>query len=607
MTPPRYMRLGGVHCLLAAFAVWYPLDARAQSDPVVFSDVAAAAGIDFLHWNDVRPPQTDAAAFAFLYTTGGAAVGDYDDDGWPDLYVTRINAPNLLYHNLGNGAFAEVGAAAGVNVTGHGAGCLWLDIENDGDLDLYVMTFNSFGRNYLFINDGAGVFVDEAEVRGLAYVGTNLDPRVYSSALAGDYDLDGDIDVMTLMWTTDLGCKLLENAGGGTFTNRTFHSKLFPYQDNGSGGLEPPLVYGLGGYFADMDNDGYPDLPISADFTTSQLARNLGDRTFEDLTATSGVATDENGMGSAIGDIDNDGDLDWFVSSIYDEDEQPDGFWGSSGNRLYRNDGGMAFTDATDAAGVRNGEWGWGAAFIDYDNDGDLDLAQTNGVILPYTETEEKYNTDPTHLWENDGSGQMTDVAAERGFLDTRSGKALVVFDYDRDGDEDVFINNCSGRPALFRNDGGNQNSWLQIVPRGSFTNRFGIGVRVYAQADPNSPRQMREILAGGFMSNSEYMAHFGFGPGVQRIDTLRVVWPASGLEQVFHNVPTGRRLTIFEQPCQGDLDGDRTVSFDDLTTLLINFDNTGVSPFEGDIDGNELVDLTDLALMLSNFNAVCD
>ncbi|RMF83912.1 MAG: hypothetical protein D6744_03955 [Planctomycetota bacterium] len=159
----------------------------------------------------------------------------------------------------------------------------------------------------------------------------------------------------------------------------------------------------------------------------------------------------------------------------------------------------------------------------------------------------------------------------------------------------------------MFRNDGGNQNSWLQVVPRGSATNHFGLGVRVYAQADPNSPEQLREIVAGGFMGNSEPMAHFGFGPGVERIDTVRVVFPTSGVEHVYHNVPARRRLTIYEQACDGDIDGDRAVTFDDLSTLLIHFDAEGVSRFEGDLNDDERVDLTDLAIMLANFSAVCE
>ncbi|RMF75059.1 MAG: CRTAC1 family protein [Planctomycetota bacterium] len=580
--------------------------ARAQTPTVQFTEVAADAGIDFIHWDDVVPPRTDGAARTVLYTTGGAAVGDYDNDGWPDLYVTRINAPNLLYHNRGDGTFEEVGAAMGVDVVGHGSGCLWLDIDDDGDLDLYVTTFNARGRNYLFRNDGAAGFVDDAEARGLAYVGSSNDPRVYSGAFAGDYDLDGDLDMLLLMWVAQLGTKLMVNDGTGAFVDQTFASNIFPPIEDG-GVQTPAIVFGLGGYFADADDDGYPDALVSADFHTSRLCHNLGDGTFDDLTRSTDVGSDENGMGSAVGDIDNDGDLDWFVTSIYDTCTDPECAWGKTGNRLYRNDGDMQFVDATDEFGVRNGDWGWGTSFLDFDNDGDLDLAQTNGVIFPYTIYEDHFNTDPTRLWENDGTGRMTEVSQQRGFVDTRSGKALVVFDYDLDGDEDVFIINSSAQPTLFRNDGGNQNSWLQIMPRGDVTNHYGVGVRVYAQADPNRPEQMREIMSGGFMGNNEYMAHFGFGPGVDRIDTLRLFWPASGVEQVFHNVPANQRLTIYENPCRGDLDGDRTVSFDDLSTLLVHFDQTQISAFEGDIDGNERVDLTDLALMLSNFGATCE
>ncbi|RMF76501.1 MAG: VCBS repeat-containing protein, partial [Planctomycetota bacterium] len=269
----RACRTSVLALLLAALG---PSEAWTQTSSVQFQEVAATAGIDFIHWNGRVPQGTYGSARCAMVTHGGAAVGDYDNDGWPDLYVTRMNVPNLLYHNRGDGTFEEVGAQAGVDISTFGAGCLWVDVDDDGDLDLYVMTFDDYGRNYLFMNDGAGGFSEEAESRNLAFVNTSRFPRIYTSTLAGDYDLDGDVDLVMLAWDPRPLNTLMDNDGTGIFTDRTEPANLF----------QPPrnFMLGFGGYFADFDDDGYPDLAVSADFGTSRLARNRGNRRFQDVT-----------------------------------------------------------------------------------------------------------------------------------------------------------------------------------------------------------------------------------------------------------------------------------------------------------------------------------
>ncbi len=550
--------------LLPVVLVAVLLGNPAAAQTVLFEDVTTAAGLDFVHW--VPAPADPLYCAEAPHMSGGAAAGDFDNDGWTDIYVTRIEQPNLLFRNLGDGTFAEVGAAAGVAFVGKCSGCAWGDVNNDGFLDLYLVAMEVFpgpGRNYLFMNDGAGHFIEDAVVRG-ADVPCPACRHRNTSAAFGDYDLDGDLDLHVVEWTgTNALNVLLRNDGTGMFQDVTTPA-----------GVRASGMYGFANGFADMDGDGWADLLVAADFGTSRLFRNLGGGAFTDITISAGVGTDENGMGAAIGDMDNDGDLDWFVTSIFDPADtclsQPC-MWGASGNRLFRNDTGTGFTDVTDTAGVRDGGWGWGASFFDFDNDGDLDLGMTNGVIFPCISWEDPFNADPLRLWQNDGSGNMTEVSAALQFSDTRSGKAFVVFDYDRDGDRDVFIVNNADGPILLRNNGGNGRDWLQVSLRGSWTNHFGIGARVHVQATPLGPTQLREINANSnFMSQNEVVAHFGLGSGVTTIHSVRVDWPASGLSQTFVDVAPNQRLLIQEPvSLKGDVNLDAVVNGADINDML--------------------------------------
>ena len=215
-----------------------------------------------------------------------------------------------------------------------------------------------------------------------------------------------------------------------------------------------PLAEGqtLTSSFVLLDDDLYPELVIAGDHQTSQLYWNLGNGRFLDGTVGARVGTDEYGMGSAVGDYDGDGLLDWFVSAIYE-----DGVPYRNGNRLYRNLGRGLFEDSTDAAGVRDGSWGWGTTFLDYDNDGDLDLVLATGVDyaaeVPYTANTTGFADDPMRLWRNDGGGRFTEVAQQEGLLATAVGTGLAAFDLEPDGDLDLLVVHNSGRPVLYRND----------------------------------------------------------------------------------------------------------------------------------------------------------
>ena len=496
--------------------------------------------------------------------TGGAATADYDGDGWPDLYVTRLDDADILFRNQGDGTFADATEAAGLAAFKlHTNGAWWGDVDNDGDPDLFVTTLAE-SRFLLFINDGSGRFTEEAELRGAAVMDDA--PRGGQSIAMGDYDRDGWLDIHTTEWRIAhyaqagdaVHARLLRNRGAdapGYFEDVTEAAgvSLADVESLTNAGIDGTFSFGT--TFVDLDGDGWQDLAVAGDFGRSRLFWNNRDGTFTDGTVEAGVGSDENGMGSTFGDFDLDGDLDWFVTSIHDPvpgclggESQLTGMceWRPTGNRLYRNDGNRLFSDATDEAGVREGYWGWGTTFFDADNDGDLDLIMTNGFAL--TEMEEVFEDDPMRLWENDGEGALVERSAAAGLTSTEAGKGLLTFDYDRDGDLDVFVVNNAGAPHLYRNERGNELPWLRVRVIGSSSNRDGLGARVLVEPDAGMPAQLREVGVGAhFLAQSETTLHFGLGPEAEVVERVTVTWPASGEQTVLENVPVRSTIVIRE------------------------------------------------------------
>jgi hypothetical protein len=505
---------------------------------LTFTDVTEAAGLGTSH----------GYSYAGIYlepgiVAGGVAAGDYDKDGFADLYLVRgDHGPAQLFRNLGDGTFVDVAAQAGVALApGRYSSATFADVDGDGWRDLIVVGFDGT-QPVLFRNRGDTTFDDVTAGSGL------LLPELHSfSASFGDYDRDGDLDLFVSRWSSRFasrhmsGGHLWRNDGTGAFTDVSLAAGI-PILATRLYDV-PELDLSFAGNFVDIDSDGWLDLLVSVDFMGSRVLRNRGDGTFLDVTDLD-VIDDENGMGTAIGDYDNDGDLDWFVSSIWDPNGIVEGNWGITGNRLYRNDGAGNFSDATDEAGVRVGHWGWGATFADLNNDAHLDLVHVNGWGPLDDEQSFEFHEDPAVCFLSNGDGTFTEGAEMLGIADRGQGRGVVAFDYDRDGDIDLFVSNNNGAPKLFRNDGGNDASYLGVKLVAAGANRAGIGSRI--RATSGTTTQLRELRAGtNFESQNPPEAHFGLGEA-DHVDELRVTWP-DGSESTLGDV-AGRRATLVSQ-----------------------------------------------------------
>ncbi|NBS26397.1 MAG: CRTAC1 family protein [Gammaproteobacteria bacterium] len=487
-----------------------------------FTEATLSAGFDYSHGFE---ESNSGSAHDRRTNSAGVAAGDYDGDGWVDLYVIRgTTGANLLFRNLKNGTFEEVGAAAGVNLTGlENSSATFADFDGDGWLDLIVTGMNGT-QVTLFKNDGDSTFTDITSSSGLTEMSLS-----YGVSFA-DYDKDGDLDFWINHWLFAAeGSYLWRNNADGTFTDVTDQA-----------GIPLDTTADFTTNFADINNDSWLDLLVSGDYGSSQVFTSNQDGTFE--LVTSAVITDENGMGGAVGDYDNDGDLDWFVTSIYDFRTGIEFPWGITGNRFYQNDGHGNFTDVTDETGTRIGYWGWGACFADFNNDGWLDLFHVNGYSGGGDASISPFLEDPSQLFVSDKAGSFMERSSELGLIDTSQGRGVVCFDYDRDGDVDLFISNNRQPPALYRNDGGNNNNYLHIQLEGEDQNSEAVGARIYLS--DNGMTQMRELRAGSnYLSQNPVEAYFGLGTET-RVDQVRVVWP-SGVEKILEDIEANQLLFI--------------------------------------------------------------
>ena len=517
--------------------------------PIVFEERAQESGAVFLHTRDN----------AAINLGGGVAAGDYNGDGHLDLYVTNSAGPNALFRNNGDGTFADVAAAAGVDdpdATGYGTG--WADYDNDGDLDLYVA---NFGASKLFRNEGDGSFNDVTAASGVA--DPDADHRTMGVAW-GDYDSDGFLDLLVVRHLIEIGGKLaldtpglarasrplalFHNEGDGTFTNVTgllSDNLEYPSPVKGAG-FKPA--------FFDYDSDGDADIYIVNDFGAANYPNVLwrndgrdssGQIVFTDVSKESGTDIEIFGMGLAVGDYDNDGDFDLYMTDIGE-------------GEFMENQGDGTFVNATQSTRTGRGSipenWfdsmsvGWGTVFADLNNDGMLDLYTVAGQM----DNDPCFNMEnqPNALFVNMGDGTFTDVSDASGANDSGTGRGVAHGDFNDDGLLDLFVVNMGtldgepGTARLFINTSDTGNNWLRISLQSNDGNLFGIGARVVVAT--GGVKQVREMGASqSHMSNSVVPVHFGLG-NAQTVDTVEVHWP-SGRAQLLENVPVNQELTIVE------------------------------------------------------------
>jgi enediyne biosynthesis protein E4 len=526
--------------------------------PVTYVDVAAAAGITFQHDNA-------ASAEKYLIETMGSGCGwiDYDQNGLLDLYLvngaaTRLYKPkrrlqSALYRNNGDGTFSDVTAKAGVAAEGlFGMGLAVGDYDNDGFPDLFVL---GYGRCILFHNNGDGTFTDVTAKAGVENSG-----RWGSSAAWFDYDNDGRLDLVITnyvdwapdnnFWCGDHGpglrsyCHpdnyhgqapaLYHNNGDGTFTDVSLRS-----------GVGAKAGNGLGVVTFDYDDDGWQDIFIANDSMPNFLFHNNRDGTFREVGYTAGVAvsmdgTSEAGMGVDAADASGNGRMDLMVTHL-----------DSQLARFYQNMGRGVFDDATLRSKISYATFhmsGFGTRFMDYDNDGWRDVFMADGHIL---DNIERYRSgvryaEPKLMFRNRGRGIFEDVSDRLGadFQRPRVSRGAAIGDFDNDGDLDVLLNNNGGPAQLLRNDGGNANHWLEIFLIGTRSNRDGVGARVQLTAGDLTLYEQRK---GGmsYQSAQDPRLHFGLGAHMT-VDALEIIWP-SGVVTKLAGIKSDQIISVKE------------------------------------------------------------
>ncbi len=496
-----------------------------------------------------REPATSAELSVLCQVerfTGGVAVGDFDADGLPDLVVPRIDGPTRLLRNTG-GQFIDVTTESGLDAVWQpAAGVAVADIDNDGDADIAVATIAS-PRHLLWLNDGGAKFREAAVERGVAALDTG--PHVSFSVAAGDYDSDGYADLFFTEYRASLEASgpssgdvhLLRNRGAerpGYFEDVTVDAGVATPSDQ---------VFAFGASFADLDVDGAVDLAVTADFGMSRVLWNDGSGRFVDGTVSAGMGTDENGMGSATGDIDRDGLPDRIVTSVYDARGSAiarGGTWGASGNRVFVHRGGRSFADITDLAGVRDTGWGWGVALLDISNRGVLDLVIASGLDYQQHELATPFAAGRTALFVGDGRGRFAAVPGNGG-IGTRHGRGVATVDFDQDGRLDVLVVQPGGRPRLLRNRSVAGNA-LRVRVVGSTSGSDAFGAVVTAEIG-SRPDLVRVVGHGSdYLAQSEALLWFGLDD-LESVDQLTVRFPSSGRTVTLHNVIADAIVTVEE------------------------------------------------------------
>jgi hypothetical protein len=533
-----------------------------QKKIAYFVDEAQRAGLN--------APNTfggvDTKKFIIETTGTGVAIFDYDNDGWPDIFVVngttldplpgKEQPTNHLYRNNHNGTFTDVTKKAGLVHTGWGQGVCVGDYDNDGNEDLFV---TYYGKNVLYHNNGNGTFSDVSEKTRVAGNGA------WSTGCAFvDYDRDGKLDLFvatyvdfdvkkapgpgeraSCMWKgVPVMCgprglpwgknMLYHQRGDGTFEDVT--TKAHIDRTNGH--------YGFSVSTFDFDDDGWPDIYVACDSTPSILYHNNHDGTFTDVAVVAGAAFNEDGkeqagMGSTIGDYNGDGRLDIFKTNFSDDTAT-----------LYRNNGDGTFDDVTFAAGLGlyTKYLGWGTMFLDLDNDGWPDLLLVNGHVYPEVDKQHLGSDyqEPRILYHNKGNGTFEDISANAGpgITTARSGRGLALGDLWNDGRTSAVISNMNAPVSLLVNQVRSRNHWIAIRTAGIKSNRDGIGAKIRIKAGDRI--MVDEVRSGSsYDSNNDMRVHFGLG-GSEHVEWVEIRWP-SGLTERFSSVRVDAVQTLKE------------------------------------------------------------
>lgn len=534
---------------LSAFVV--PQRSPALPDDPLFEDVTAAAKVNFVHQSAATPEKYMVETFG-----SGVAWIDYNDDGFPDLFFVN-GAPgssNALFRNNKDGTFSDVTQSSGLSAAAtksYKTGAAVGDYDNDGDLDLYV---TAFGPNVLYRNNGDGTFTDVTASAGVAG-GAN---EWSTSTGFFDFDRDSDLDLYVvnyLEYRLDdnpycglrkpgyrMYCqptmfdgkadRLFRNNGDGTFTDVSQEA-----------GIANPAGKGLGVTFCDFDGDSDQDIYVANDMVRNFLYRNSGDGTFVDVAYGAGVGFDVNGkpqagMGVDCADVNANGRPDIFVTNFSEEL-----------NTLYDNRGEGIFEDVTSKIGLEAGfiPLGFGTKLFDVDNDGDLDIHVVNGHVIDNVHLFRPALTyaQKDLLFENVG-GRFRDVSAQASpaLQAERVGRGLAVADFDNDGNLDVAIANLGRTGVLLKNRGARRGNWLTIRAQGTKSNRFGLGAKVVVEA--GGTRQVREINnVASYLSSNDVRLHVGLG-SAKIVDRIEIVWP-SGVKQTLTSVAVNQVLVVKE------------------------------------------------------------
>jgi hypothetical protein len=538
---------------------------ESASSPVQFVDVAQQAGLKIPNvWGGITNKRL------IIETKGsGLAFFDYDNDGWLDIYLTNGNRLDAhwpagkepishLYKNNRDGTFTDVTDKSGLGRTGWQTGVCVGDYDNDGWDDLFCCFW---GHNILFHNNGDGTFTDVTHKSGLA----QKKGRWGTGCSFLDYDRDGHLDLFVCNFVK-LDPDKVPSADDMSFcqwkgvptmcgprglpgdTNLLYHNNgdgTFTDVSEKAGILKPGPRYSISSTSYDFDNDGWPDIYVAVDSEPSILFHNNHDGTFTDVAVMAGCAYNEDGneqagMGLAVADYDCDGWFDIFKTNFVDDT-----------SNLYHNNGDGTFSDLSSSSGVgiNKGYVAWGCGFIDYDNDGWPDIIQVNGHVYPQVDAYNFGETfkNPRLVYRNLGNGHFQDVSSLMGpgISERFSSRGAAFGDYDNNGCMDVLVLNMNDLPSLLRNVGGNKQNWIKIKLVGTICNRTAIGARVRVTTGKHT--QMDEVQSGtSVMSQNDLRLHFGLGK-VKTVDTIEVKWPTTQKIERFEQIKANQILTIRE------------------------------------------------------------